>query len=301
MTDHIPVLLEEVVSLLAKHPHPKRVVDATVGLGGYAEAILSRFPEIFLLGIDRDEEALSIAKDKLSCFEGRFCLVQGDFAEIASHLKAKGWDKADAIVADLGVSSLQLDRPERGFSFDREGPLDMRMSPSENTTTAAQLINELSEDELARIFIEYGEERFGKRMARAIVRWRSSKGPITSTKALVEVIRSSLPAPLQRKLGRHPARRVFQALRIAVNDELEALKTMLESSCSVLYPNGVIIVVSYHSLEDRIVKRHFLMWQHESLGKVIFKGPLTPSAEEIKRNRRARSAKLRAFQLASDP
>jgi len=118
---------------------------------------------------------------------------------------------------------------------------------------------------------------------------------------LVEVIRSSLPAPLQRKLGRHPARRVFQALRIAVNDELEALKTMLESSCSVLYPNGVIIVVSYHSLEDRIVKRHFLMWQHESLGKVIFKGPLTPSAEEIKRNRRARSAKLRAFQLASDP
>ncbi|HOK18994.1 MAG TPA: 16S rRNA (cytosine(1402)-N(4))-methyltransferase RsmH [Thermosynergistes sp.] len=301
MTDHIPVLLEEVVSLLSKHLHPKRVVDATVGLGGYAEAILSRFPEISLLGIDRDEEALSIAKDRLSCFEGRFCLVRGDFAELASHLKAKGWDKADAIVADLGVSSLQLDCPERGFSFDREGPLDMRMSPSENTTTAAQLINELSEDELARIFIEYGEERFGKRMARTIVRWRSSKGPITSTKALVEVIRSSLPAPLQRKLGRHPARRVFQALRIAVNDELEALKTMLESSCSVLYPNGVIIVVSYHSLEDRIVKRHFLMWQHESLGKVIFKGPLTPSAEEIKRNRRARSAKLRAFQLASDP
>ena len=209
-------------------------------------------------------------------------------------------DKADAIVADLGVSSLQLDRPERGFSFDREGPLDMRMSPSENTTTAAQLINELSEDELARIFIEYGEVRFGKRMARAIVRWRSSKGPITSTKALVEVIRSSLPAVAAKTRTASRSSR-FSGIAHRGKRRTRGVENYVGKLLQCAIPKW-----SHHSSELPFIgrshcKETLLMWQHESLGKAIFKGPLTPSAEEIKRNRRARSAKLRAFQLTSDP
>ncbi|HPT65048.1 MAG TPA: 16S rRNA (cytosine(1402)-N(4))-methyltransferase RsmH [Acetomicrobium sp.] len=293
---HIPVMSEEIIAILSKIDNLSYVIDATVGLGGHAFEILSSFPRVRLLGIDQDDQALVMAAQRLECFGERVLLLKSNFKHIDEIVKTYllKEENADAILFDLGVSSLQLDDEERGFSFNKEGPIDMRMD-KDATVTACDLINKLTYDELAKIFYEYGEERFSRLLAKAIVRHRDRYGQISSTSELVDIIRGALPAKVQRRMGKHPARRVFQALRIAVNDELNALKMGLEKSVGCVRSGGIIVVLSYHSLEDRLVKHTFKRWETDGLGSLYTKKPISPKAEEIKSNPRSRSAKLRAF------
>lgn len=296
---HRPVMREEVVRLLS----PKEggtYVDGTVGLGGHAAAILSAAPRTRLIGIDRDYEALKHAAERLSQFEDRVSLIHGNYRDLPHHLRTLGIEKISGFLLDLGLSSLQLDTPTRGFSFRTDGPLDMRMDPTQGRS-AADLINEVGAGELARILRNYGEERFAIRIARAIVNAR----PIETTGELAEVVRRAIPRRFhERRID--PATRTFQALRIAVNDELRNLQDGLAAGFSALVPGGVIVVISFHSLEDRIVKRFFRKLatpRYESLApgpptppqaEILTKKPLRPSEEEIRGNPRARSAKLRA-------
>lgn len=291
--EHVPVLLDEILLFLSDRENSvERVLDCTLGLGGYTVAILKTFPRARVWGIDQDTEALAIATERVSDHGDRFHLVHGNFSAV----DALVGDEApfDAILFDLGVSNLQLTSGERGFSFQEDGPLDMRMDTS-SPLSAADLVNESSERDLADIFWMFGEERFARAIARAVVRFRERNGRIDRTSTLVQIIRSSLPAPVQRKMGGHPARRVFQALRIAVNDELEALTLGLRGAKALCRDGGSILVVSYHSLEDRIVKHLFREWQEAELGTVRTRRPITPSDEETARNHKARSAKLRIF------
>lgn len=291
--EHVPVLLDEILLFLSDRENSvERVLDCTLGLGGYTVAILKTFPRARVWGIDQDTEALAIATERVSDHGDRFHLVHGNFSAV----DALVGDEApfDAILFDLGVSNLQLTSGERGFSFQEDGPLDMRMDTS-SPLSAADLVNESSERDLADIFWMFGEERFARAIARAVVRFRERNGRIDRTSTLVQIIRSSLPAPVQRKMGGHPARRVFQALRIAVNDELEALTLGLRGAKPLCRDGGSILVVSYHSLEDRIVKHLFREWQEAELGTVRTRRPITPSDEETARNHKARSAKLRIF------
>ena len=281
-------MLNEVLSLIENYKHSK-ILDGTLGLGGYSEAILKRFPESEITGIDRDPQAIEFSRQRLESFSQRFSAVSGNFSEISKLTDAGSFD---VFVFDLGVSNMQLSLPERGFSFGTDGPLDMRMNPDDNSLpTAAEVLRDLSADELNEIFRVYGEERYSKIIASAIKRRHS---PVTTTAELVELIRETLPKPVQRKMGTHPARRIFQALRIYVNNETGELESLLEALPEVS-KNSLVIFVSYHSIEDRLVKHSFKQWQSDGKGKIITRHPLTPSQEEIERNYKARSAKLRAF------
>ena len=286
--EHFPVLLKESVDFLTENGGGI-YVDATVGLGGHAYEILKRNPKAYLIGIDRDPFALERAGDRLKEFEGRFSLYQADYSDIDEVLKAEGVEAVDGILMDLGVSMLQLKTPERGFSFKEEAPLDMRMNP-EQKLTAYEVVNRYSERELARIIKEYGEERFAHRIARVIVQYRRKK-PIETTLELAKIVESAVPKGFYKKI--HPATKTFQALRIEVNRELESLKNALIKVPKLLKPGGRVAVISFHSLEDRIVKHTFRHFEREGTLKVLTKKPLTPSEEEIKINPPSRSAKMR--------
>ena len=296
MNTHIPVMLPEVCGILGKAQNLRFVVDATLGLGGYSEGVLLKWRKAVVLGIDQDPQAIEAAKRKLMDFGDRFRAVHGNFRDLSPILEKTGMGKPDAVLFDLGVSSIQIETPERGFSFQEDGPLDMRMdSQSERQERAGDIINTAGMRDLITLFRKYGEDPYAAQIARGIVRYRESSGPIKSTSELVQVIRNTLPAPVQRKMGRNPARKVFQALRIAVNDELEALADALNQCESLASGAMMVIVVSYHSLEDRIVKRKFREWDALGRGNDLYRKPLVPGAEELKENWRSRSAKLRAF------
>ena len=297
MIDHTPVLLEEIVKQLEEGGSPEYVVDATLGLGGYASRFLEQWRDCSVLGIDKDPMALERASERLSRMvaRGRFKAVESDFRELDSVLLSVGWGKPDAVVFDLGVSNLQLVIPERGFSFQESGPLDMRMGA--DGETAAMLLKSMSQEEMRRLFRDYGEEPHAGAIARGIVAYRNRKGSIETTEELVNVIRDILPAPLQRKMNRHPARRVFQALRIAVNDEIGALREGLEQAGKATKEDGCVAVVSYHSLEDRIVKHAFTEWETAGFGRRFPRKAIRPTEEEVERNYKSRSAMLRIFRM----
>ena len=301
---HVPVLVDEVVELLALE-RGGLVVDCTVGLGGHAEALLEAGRGIRLLGIDRDPQAIRLARERLSRFGSRVDLQRGEFWNLEQILGAAGIDRVSGVLADLGVSSLQLDEPERGFSFRFDGPLDMRMGPGERT--AADIVNQDSEADLETIFREYGEERQARRVARAIAAVRQEQ-PLRTTGELKRVIYRAKQISGRRREGRvDPATRVFQALRIAVNRELSGLQKLLDQAIRLLQQDGRLIVISYHSLEDRIVKRTFRQLARGEVDEVtgrplaetrvieVLTGkPIRPLEEEVAANPRARSARLRA-------
>jgi 16S rRNA (cytosine1402-N4)-methyltransferase len=294
---HVPVLLQEVVELLL--PEGGRavsVVDCTVGLGGHAEALLrAGLGEGCLTGMDADAGNLRLAKRRLEPFGQRVRLFEANFADIRDVLDEVGIEAADAVLADLGVASNQLDDPERGFSFSADGPLDMRID-RRTGPNACDLVNALSEGELADLIFEYGQERYSRRVARAIVRARTA-GPILSTTALAEIVHRAIRAPARRTGKRvDSATRTFQALRIAVNDELGALDKLLEVLPDVLNVAGRACVISFHSLEDRRVKRAFSDWAATGRARVITKKPVTASLAEQAANSRSRSAKLRCVE-----
>ncbi|MBR2558870.1 MAG: 16S rRNA (cytosine(1402)-N(4))-methyltransferase RsmH [Firmicutes bacterium] len=302
---HEPVLLDECIEGLAIDPDGI-YVDGTLGGAGHSEEICRRLSERgTLIGIDRDQDAIDAAEARLAGFSCRRILVKSNNTEIASILAEYGIDKIDGALLDLGVSSHQLDVAERGFSYMKDAPLDMRMD-REEPVTAGELVNDLPEEELARIIKEYGEERYARRIASGIVRFRK-KQDIETTGQLAEIIKNAMPAAARRE-NQHPAKRTFQALRIEVNGELSGLRTTLEDLIAALKPGGRLAVISFHSLEDRIVKETIA--RHENpctcppnipvcvCGKVpdmirINRKPITASPEEEERNPRSRSAKLR--------
>jgi len=301
---HIPVLLKEVLHYLIPKKGGGVYIDCTLGGGGHSKAILERiYPDGLLIGIDRDIEAIKAARKELSNFLDRAILIRDNFKnleEILSNLKIK---VVSGVLFDLGVSSHQLRERERGFSFREDGHLDMRMDPTQKFN-ASTLINNYTEEELVRIFGKYGEERFSKRIARLIVLERQ-KNPITTTKQLADLVIRALPKAKKRGRWRiHPATRVFQAIRIEVNQELDLLEKSLNQVIKVLEDKGRICVISYHSLEDRIVKNVFKKAEREKVAKenyglkIITKKPIRASQEEIKRNPKARSAKLRVAEKA---
>ena len=299
-SQHRPVLLAEVLKYL--NCQPGRVyVDGTVGSGGHARAILDQSsPTGKLIGLDWDEQAIRRARENLAVFERRVELRKGDFKDLKTVLEALSLAGVDGILLDLGVSTEQLEDRERGFSFRWDAPLDMRMS-QDTKITARGLLRQLSVREMADTFRQYGEERWANRIARAIARRRQSS-PLRTTRELVEVIEESVPA----RRGRiHPATRVFQALRIAVNDELKNLKAFLGQSVDLLLPGGRLCIISFHSLEDRIVKEYFRQWakaaERGSPGfRILTRKPVVPSYEEVVRNPKARSAKLRAVERIAE-
>jgi len=304
---HIPVMLKEVLKYLEPAPG-KVIVDATLGGGGHAKAILSKLlPGGKLIGIDQDREALKAAGLCLSPFGEAFYPVRANFQHLKKIMEELGYEGVDGLLFDLGVSSYQLDCPQRGFSYSTDVFLDMRMDP-DIPLTAADLLETLSARQLERIFREYGEERWSARIASLIVKYRTIRGPIRRSGELVEIIKEAVP-PAARRKGGHPAKRVFQALRIAVNNELEAFKKALMQGIHLLNPKGRIVVISYHSLEDEIVKNSFresargcicppgipvCRCHHTPLLKILTKKPLYPSSEEVAANSRAKSARLRA-------
>ncbi len=288
---HIPVLLNEVIEGLQIKPDGI-YVDGTLGGAGHAEAVLKVLgSEGKYIGIDRDAFALSFAKKRLNDFGERFLAIRGIYPEMPDLLKSNGIQKVDGVLLDLGFSSFQIDDAKRGFSFLNEGPLDMRMNEDEETWTAADFVNESSEEELKKMFQELGEERFSGRIARNIVEHRDEK-PFETTKELAQVIEKSVPGKFRH--GRtHPATKVFQALRIAVNKELECLDKFLSSDFSFLNPGARLLIISFHSLEDRKVKWVF---RGRDDFKIITKKPLEANEEELEMNPRSRSAKLRIFE-----
>nr|WP_148313457.1 16S rRNA (cytosine(1402)-N(4))-methyltransferase RsmH [Sorangium cellulosum] len=289
---HVSVLGREVLAALA--PVSQGIyVDATLGAGGHTEAILDT-PGSRVIGIDRDERALSIARARLARMGDRVTYVHGEFSEIERHLAALGVPQVDGLVADIGVSSMQLDDPARGMSFRAEGPLDMRMDRSRGET-ALELIERLSDEELADLIYRYGEERRSRRVARCI-KQAAEGGELATTLDLRRaVVRAVGPARIG---GVDPATRTFQALRIAVNGELDELEALLEAAPRIVAPGGVIAVISFHSLEDRIVKRAL---REPEVWQPLTKKPVTAGDEEIEGNPRARSAKLRAARRVSGP
>ncbi|SMG10018.1 16S rRNA (cytosine(1402)-N(4))-methyltransferase RsmH [Dethiosulfovibrio salsuginis] len=294
--EHVPVMIDQVLEQFDSIDRFELLLDGTLGLGGYSEAILDRFQDVRVIGVDQDPYAIEIASSRLARFGDRFIPVMDNFSNISGIVGGLGFDHVDGIVFDLGISNMQITVPERGFSFRENGPLDMRMDGGrQDGISAGEMINQLSAPELSDIFRVYGEERHSWMIAKGIVRFREKFGPILDTFSLVEAIRSSLPAPAMRKAKGHPARKVFQALRIVVNGEMEALKEGLDGAIEVISPGGVIVVVGYHSLEDRIVKWKFREWKDETEGTIMTRKALLPSEEEVERNPKSRSAKLRAF------
>lgn len=299
-------MADEVVQLMSPE-NGKCFVDATLGGGGHAERLLARMrPEARLIGLDQDVMALQAARERLQKYHPRVTFVHTNFAQLDRVLDDLGIEAVDGFLFDLGVSSPQLDVAERGFTYREDAPLDMRMDPT-GGPTAADLVNRSSEEQLRRWIWEYGEERWAPQIAREIVR-RRSVAPLKTTGELVEAIKAAIPAPARRS-GPHPARRTFQALRIAVNRELDALSEALEKAVTRLVPGGRLLVISFHSLEDRIVKRFFQQEAEPCVCpkelpicrcnrvprlRILTKRPKTASEEELARNPRARSAKLRA-------
>ncbi len=305
---HIPVMLEPCMELLGLDRHSDGVfVDGTLGGGGHTQEILSR-TRGKVLGIDRDWEALRAAGERLAPFGDRFVPLHGNYANIASLLHEAGYDSMDGMLMDLGVSSYQLDNPERGFSFHTDAPLDMRMDQTA-PLTAEIVLNTYSEKELARIISLYGEEKWAVRIAKFIVAAR----PLHTTMDLVRVIDAAVPAAERRKVS-HPARRTFQAIRIEVNSELSLLEPALRDAVSCLKPGGRLVVITFHSLEDRIVKQTFHNLQYpctcppkapvcicgkKPQGFVVTRKPVLPTEEECEINPRSHSAKVRAFEKIS--
>jgi len=283
---HTPVLLGEVLDLLRPVPG-RRFIDATIGFGGHAAALLERLvPGGRLLGIDRDAEALAAARERLAGFGGHVELVHGDFRNIAEHAERLGAAGADGVLLDLGVSSYQLETDVRGFSFGLDGPLDMRMDQSRGRT-AREIVARSGARELERLLRDYGEERYARRIARAIVEQR---GQLRTTRDLASLIERVVP---RRERRLHPATRTFQALRIAVNDELGALEAALGSLPRWLAPGGRLAVVSFHSLEDRIVKRTFRDYAKAGELALVTRKPVRASSGEAAANPRSRSSRLR--------
>lgn len=304
---HIPILRDTVVSLL----EPKRggiFVDGTLGGGGHAEAVLEQLPQGGkLYGIDRDSAAIEAASARLARFGEVFTAIRGNFFDMKQLLAQRGVTQVDGILLDLGVSSYQLDTPERGFSYHEDAPLDMRMDPSA-PFSAYDVVNGYSAEELTRIIREYGEERYASRVANAIVRERE-KTPLDSTVRLAETVKLALPAPARRE-PQHPARRTFQALRIEVNGELAGLSQALTDAHDLLRSGGVLAVITFHSLEDRITKQTFRTFENPCTcdprapmctcgktptAKALTKKPIVADETELEENPRARSAKLRAI------
>lgn len=284
---HAPVLRDEILDWLRLRGDGV-YVDATLGLGGHGEALLERTaPAGRLIGYEWDAEALGRARERLAGFGDRLIVVHASYADLATELERLRIERIDGLIADLGVSSLQLDQADRGFSFRVDRPLDMRMD-LRRETTAADLVGRLSEEQLADIFYHYGEERQARRIARFLVQARQEE-PVTSTGRLAAIVAAAVPAKYHPPRV-HVATKVFQALRIAVNGELDNLTRLLRTAPAVLAAGGRIGIITFHSLEDRIVKQAFA--QHPDF-RVLTKKPIEPSAEEVHRNPRARSAKLR--------
>lgn len=305
---HVPVMLERVVALVAPAlTHPGAVLlDATLGLGGHAAAILTECPTARVVGLDRDRHALGLARGRLAQQAERTTLVHAVFDQIPEVLRRLGLHRVSGVLFDLGVSSLQLDRVERGFAYARDAPLDMRMDPDQ-PRTAADVVNTYSGAELARVLQEYGEERFARRIAEAVVRARRRQ-PITSSAQLVDVLRAAIPMRSQSRGAGHPAKRTFQALRIEVNDELAALRRALPAAIDALGLGGRIVVLAYHSLEDRLVKQALLSGTQPAVPhdlpvvpagseptlRLLTRGAEKAAAAEIRLNPRATSCRLRA-------
>lgn len=314
---HVPVLLQRCVELLAPaltrhHPDGSEavLVDATVGAGGHAERFLTELPGLRLIGLDRDPAALDIARTRLARFADRITLVHTRYDGIVEALAESGYaaeESVDGALFDLGVSSMQLDHRERGFAYAQDAPLDMRMDP-DSPLTAADIVNTYDQAALADILYRYGEERFARRIAARIVR-RRAHAPFTSTAQLVDLLYQAIPAPA-RRTGGHPAKRTFQALRIAVNDELESLRRALPAALDTLTVAGRIVVLAYQSLEDRIVKRVFAdaiasrtpvdlpveLPGHEPRFRSLTHGAERADAAEIERNPRSAAVRLRALE-----
>lgn len=302
---HKPVLFEETIDSLAIRPEGL-YIDGTMGGGGHSEAILQRLTTGRLLSIDQDPDAIQAAGQRLSRYP-QSIRVQGNFSSMKEIAHAQGWEQVDGVLLDIGVSSYQLDTPERGFSYHHDAPLDMRMS--QQGVSARDLVNGLSEQELADVIFRYGEDRNARRIARGIVEAREQQ-PLETTGQLAEVIKASVPAKVRRSEG-HPARKTFQALRIAVNGELDRLQEGLEAAFSLLKSQGRLAVITFHSLEDRIVKRQMAQWcqgctcpkdfpvcvcGRTPQGQLVYKKGLAPSQQEVAENPRARSARLRVIE-----
>jgi len=312
---HVPVLLDRVVALVApalelpagsERAHTL-LVDATLGLAGHAEAVLERCPDAHVIGIDRDAHALERSRTRLAPYGERVTLVHAVYDEIADVLGELGHQHVDGVLFDLGVSSMQLDVRERGFAYAEDAPLDMRMDDTAGRT-AADVLNEYPVEELARILTWYGEEKFARRIAERVVRERATE-PFTRSARLVELLYDAIPAPA-RRTGGHPAKRTFQALRIEVNDELSALRRALPAAIEAIGVGGRVVVMSYHSLEDRITKHvfaaatrsdlppdlPFVPAGHEPSLRLVTRGSEKATAAEIETNRRAASVRLRAVE-----
>lgn len=298
---HRPVMVRQVVDLLRVRPGGV-YLDATVGGGGHARAVLEAEASCRVVGIDRDPAALEVAAASLGAWRDRVVLVRANFSEIEAKLRDLQLPSVDGIVFDLGVSTYQLAAPERGFTYqDPDAPLDMRVDP-DLPRTAADLLNELDRRELARIFREYGEERWASRIAAFVVRFRRRR-PFRVAGDLVECIKAAVPAAARRR-GGHPARRVFQALRIAVNDELTHLDSALPQAMRALSVGGRLVVISFHSLEDRRVKHALATAERTGRPvwmRVLTRRPLVPDEAEVAENPRARSARLRAGERVESP
>lgn len=316
---HVPVMLDRCINLLA--PGIERaveergtayVIDGTLGMGGHSEALLERFENLVIIGIDRDLQAHSIAGERLARFGERFVPVHAVYDEIDRAMETAGVQRIDGVLLDLGVSSMQLDERARGFAYSYDAPLDMRMN-SEDELTARIVVNEYSEDQLRRIIRNWGEEKFASRIARAICTARAN-APLETTGELVRIIQKAIPVAAQRT-GGHPAKRTFQALRIEVNHELEALERAVPAALDALNLGGRFVAMSYHSLEDKIVKRALTaeatskapkgfpveLEEHKPTVKIITRGAEPPTEEEIAQNSRAASAKLRAAEKIRIP
>ncbi len=306
---HVHVLLDRVLDLLAPSVAGERpvVVDATLGLGGHTEAMLTRFPDLRVIGIDRDPEALARAKSRLAGFGDRVIYAHAVYDQIADVVRDAGFSTVAGVLFDLGVSSMQLDLAERGFAYAQDAPLDMRMNP-EDPLTAAEVLNTYSAIELAKVLRYYGEEKFAKRIAESVVADRDRE-PFTNSARLVDLIRTSIPAAA-RRTGGNPAKRTFQALRIEVNDELGAYRRALPAALEVLAPGGRVVVLAYHSLEDRITKHAlakvtktdvprdlpFVPEGHEAKFRLVTRGAEVATESEIDDNSRARSVRLRVVE-----
>ncbi|MFC9560174.1 16S rRNA (cytosine(1402)-N(4))-methyltransferase RsmH [Agromyces sp. NPDC056965] len=303
---HTPVMLERTLELLAPalEGDAAVMVDATLGMGGHTAAFLERFPKLTVIGLDRDTDALGIARERLAKFGDRARFVHTVYDGIVEAVRGEGFREVQGVLFDLGVSSLQLDRAERGFAYSKDAPLDMRMDVTSGRT-AAEVIAEESEDELRRIFLDYGEEKLAARYARAIVRARAD-APITRSGELVAIIQAATPVAIQRQ--GHPAKRVFQALRIEVNEELSVLERAMPAALDTIAVGGRIVVLAYQSLEDRIVKRSLAaassssapaglpmeLPEHRPEFKLLVRGAELASEDEQAENPRAKPVRLRA-------
>jgi 16S rRNA (cytosine1402-N4)-methyltransferase len=304
---HIPVLLNEILENLLPEKHlVKRVIDGTLGAGGHTRILLEAGVQE-ILAFDLDQQALTLARENLAEFTERLHIAHDTYLNMAQHAKHLGWNEVDAILLDLGLSSMQLDIAERGFAFKHDGALDMRFNQEDERLTAADIVNTSAADELATIFYRYGEEKYSRKIAQAIVNQR----PFATTQELAQVIAAAIPRnPKKMRSKIHPATRVFQALRIAVNDELQTVEKTLPIAIDMLKSGGRLAVISFHSLEDRIVKQFFKEASTEIIAppgmasieekkarvKLVTRKPITPSDEEIAKNPRSRSSKLRVIE-----